>query len=274
MRKFKLINSEGVELDISRDEMSLENPDGLGFDRDLAYVRAGTDFIETDDNPIQKNPKGEMVFQSYEDYAEFAAFIAKTPLKLCYKPLSEWHYLDCKVHSLAKGEMQDGGLYCDIDFLGSSTWYQSTKIGRTQNDSSLGKKYSYTYSYYYVDTARGTIIVQNDKSLPAPCKLHIYGPCVNPSWSLVQGGTVIVTGKVTASFSETEKLVIDSNIRTMEIAKRGLNNELIADEYQNSDFSTERFIFAPPGESTLSFSHEGSEILNAVVEVQTLADTV
>jgi hypothetical protein len=60
----------------------------------------------------------------------------------------------------------------------------------------------------------------------------------------------------------------------MEIALRGLDNTLVSDEYQSSDFSTKRFIYVPPGESVLSFTHDGTETISAVVEVSQLADTV
>ena len=43
--------------------------------------------------------------------------------------------------------------------------------------------------------------------------------------------------------------------------------------YQDSDFSKERFIVLPVGESILSFAHDGVGVIVAFVEVKTLAYT-
>ena len=274
MRKFKLINAVGAEYDLCNENHSFENPDSLGFDRDMAFTRASNDFINTQNNPVQKTPKGEVIFAGYQEYAEFVAFVLQTPLKLCYAPMDTWYYLDVEITSLKKGEMGSSGLPCDIDFIAYGMWYLPAQIKQVSEDTSNGKQYSYTYPYNYIDTARGTVILENSGAADAPCRLHIFGPCINPSWSLTQSGKTVLTGKVTITLGATEKLVVDANTKTMETAKRGFDNSFIGDEYQNSDFSTDRFVFAPPGESVLSATHEGTQTLTVIVEVNQLADTV
>ena len=44
--------------------------------------------------------------------------------------------------------------------------------------------------------------------------------------------------------------------------------------YQDSDFSTARFVILPVGESTLTFSHDGTGVIDAFAEVERLARTV
>ena len=44
--------------------------------------------------------------------------------------------------------------------------------------------------------------------------------------------------------------------------------------YQKSDFSTSRFVILPVGKSTLNFSHDRNEIIEAYLEVEQLARTV
>jgi hypothetical protein len=194
-------------------------------------------------------------------------------LQLCYEPGDTWYYLDCKVKSLKKGEISNGKLYCDIDFNAYGMWYLPVEAHETQK-TSTGKKYSYTYPYTYIDTTRGTIKIANNSDIDAPCKLHIFGPCINPYWRLTKGGVIVSTGKVTVTVDSGQKLVVDANTGTMEITLRGVDNSLISDEYQNGDFSTDRFIYAPSGDSTLSFSHDGTTELTVTAEVTTLADTV
>lgn len=56
----------------------------------------------------------------------------------------------------------------------------------------------------------------------------------------------------------------------MEIAEYTLEGTFVQNLYQSSDFSTGRFIYAPPGESTLTFSHDGTSDITAYVEVENL----
>ena len=85
---------------------------------------------------------------------------------------------------------------------------------------------------------------------------------------------MIGTGKVNAVINSGEQLIVDSSPLTLEMSRRDRNEELICDEYQNGDFSTDRFLLAPIGESELIFSHEGSEILKVIIEVNEIAETV
>lgn len=278
MRRFKLINAEGAEWDLNDVASFFQHPDGLGFERKMQSVPAGYDFIEIDDEPVQKKPMGEMVFKTYERYSEFAEFIAKTPLVLCYAPIDKWHYLDCKVQRLGKGEKdrETRRIICPIDFLGFSTWYDSLKMYSVQASTATGKTYPYTYPYTYIDTAMGTVMINNESKIEkAPCKLHIFGPVTNPSWALIRDDVTVLNGKVNAIIASGNKLVVDSSPKTFEIAEYTTSNVFVRNLYQDSDFDTQRFIRAPIGESLMSFTHEGVETMSPpIVEVKQLADTV
>ena len=274
MNGLKLINTDGEELSLLQRGISVISMDGLGFDRDLAFTRSGNDFVETQDDPVQKEPSGEIAFEAEAVYHDFLTFVAKTPLKLAYMPESTWYYLNVKIKKLSKSEATSDVLFCDIDFSAYGMWYLPALVKQVSRDTSAGKQYAYRYPYRYVDTARGTVILENGGAMEAPCKLYVFGPCKNPSWTLMQGGEILLTGKVVVTLGAAEKLVVDANVRTMEIARRGLDNGFLSDEYPNSDFSTERFVTAPPGESALAVTHEGSEVLTVIVEVTRLADAV
>lgn len=69
-------------------------------------------------------------------------------------------------------------------------------------------------------------------------------------------------------------MVVRSEADGLEIAIYTTENEWVEDAYQQSDFSTARFIYAPPGESTLKFSHEGSQEMNVSVEVRAYYEAV
>lgn len=275
MRKFKLINSDGSEFDLMRRDAFFSDPSGLGMDRSFEQIAAGYDFIETDSELEQKTISGEMVFAGYAQYTEFIAFCAKSPLTFCYMPANEWFYVSCKIEKIEKGEIdQSRVLLCGIDFLCFSTWYSSETVAKTADDPNIGKIYSYAYPFTYTDTTAGSILINNDGGIDSPCRIHIMGACKNPSWSLIVGGKIVASGKLTIEIADGNKIVIDSSPASAEIAEYTTKNVYVKNLYQYSDFSTARFILIPPGASKLAIQHDGAGELNAFVEVKRIATTV
>lgn len=276
VRQFRLINANGDELDLMARTHFFHSPSGLGYGYEYTTQTAGYDFLTTDSLLSQKTVSGEVVFlgaKPYQDYQDFVSFCAKTPLKLAYMPDNTWYYLNVQVQTLQKTEITTG-LICPVDFLAFGTWYKQTVVTQSEMDASAGKVYDYTYNYTYAETAVGTAVIVNSGDLPAYVKLHIMGPCVNPTWALEHNGEVVARGAVTASIDTGNKLVVDSAPATLEIAEYTTNNAYVRNLYQSSDFSTARFMLAPVGESTLTFSNSGSADINAYVEVSALAESV
>ena len=279
MRRFKLINGNGTEFDLSVAASFLQNVDGLGFVRKIDSEQAGYDFIEIDDEPGQKAIGGEISFgrdTAYARYAEFTEFCAIAPLTLCYMPLLTWHYIDVKVEKIKKSEInrKTKRLICPIDFLCMSTWYKIKRSFRAQTSDAVGKEYSYTYPYTYIEITAGSAAIQNAGHIESPCILHVFGEAVNPSWALIKDGVSLLTGKVEATIPDGNKLVVNATPKEIEIAEYTNDGVYVQNLYQSSDFSTERFIIAPVGDSIVTFSHEGAAALNAIVEVKQLAETV
>jgi hypothetical protein len=279
MRRFKLINGEGTAYDLSIPASFLQSVDGLGLSRTIKSVQAGYDFIETENELEQKTISGDISFKGLTGYSEYQAFIdfcSVLPLTFCYMPESTWYYIDVTVKRIKKAEIdrKRKQLICPIDFLCMGTWYDVNRSFRAQTSEAEGKTYPYAYSYTYLEITAGSAIVNNTGRIDSPCVLHIFGPAENPSWALIKDGESLLTGKVIATIPEGNKLVINASPKEMEIAEYTASGVYVANHYQHSDFSTERFIIAPVGESVVTFSHEGAEMLNAIVEVKQLAETV
>jgi len=267
VRQFKLINDSGQEFDLMRTDAFFHAPDGLGFDIGFDVVEIGDSYLAAHERIEQKQVSGEIVFAGYSQYSEFMAFISGSDmLRLAYKPQSTWYYLDCRIASLGKTEISTSQvLICPITFLAFSTWYASVVAQQAETPTDVGKVYSYIYPYVYIDSELAEVRL-NGILVASPLKIHIFGACTNPSWALSQGGEVIARGAVSVSISADQKLVVDANPSSMEIALYTSGNAYVADEYQASDFSTARFIYAPVGDSTLTITAESGDI-QAVVEV-------
>lgn len=270
MRKFKIRNSKGIEFDLMREDAFFSSPSGLGTAVKATYLQIGHRFIQTENKVEQKKPSGKIYFAGYQQYEEFVNVIKFTPLTLIYVPYGETEmYLDIGSYELNLGEIEhkSNRLTCSIKMTATSIWYKSIRILKNEGNQTR-KKYPYTYPYQYADFAAGTISINNHSELPAGIKLVILGPVKNPSWRLVQNGLDILHGKVYATLPAEHRLVIDSDPETYEIAEYTHNGEWIQDRYEDSDFATERFVYAPNGESTLTFTHEGEKEIILYAEVK------
>lgn len=276
MRRFKLINARGQEWDMSVKESFFQNPSGLGVSRGIDSISAGLDWIVTDNQVEQQTVSGDILLKGYQKYSDFVRFCSYTPLTLCYMPLNKWFYRSCLIEKLEKSEINFGQywLVCPVDFLCLTAWYDQITARKTQLDSSVGKVYSYTYPYTYSETTAGTVLINNIATIASPSRLHIIGPVTNPSWALLQGGKITVQGKVNAVITAGNKLVVDSSPSALEIAEYTYDNVFVRNLYPDSDFSTARFLYIPPGESTITFQHEGSSEIDAWIEVKQIATTV
>lgn len=273
VRQFKLVNAVGAEWDLMRKDAYFNSPSGLGMAKTFTTARTGYEFLILQELLSQKSVSGEMVFRQYSTYEEFVSFITQTPLMLHYMPITKWYRIRCDVQSLSKTEKSGPNLICPITFLCFGTWHEGVVVTQAEGPEVGQKKYTYSYPYTYAETSAGSALIQNG-DLESPCKLHIFGPVTNPSWALYKAGEKVMEGKVNATIPDGNKLVVDADPATMEIAEYTRNNVFVEDLYQDSDFSTARFVYAPPGTSTITFTHEGTADINAYVEVEKLAYTV
>ena len=281
-RQFKLIDSVGAEYDLCDTAHAFYSPDGLGFSRNISSVQVGSAFAMVESKLNQQTIKGEMRFRDYDAYAAFNAFISAGNsagnLTLGYRPkgFTVWYYRKVEVQRLDKTEIdrQAHRLICPIDFICLSQWYEKTYAKETIDLTGENTVFPLVFPFVFADAEKNELVLQNERVSPAPCKIIISGPCVNPAWTLKQSGKQIASGAVTISLATGERLIVDANIESMGIIKVTPTEEVEVNVYQLSDFSTERFIYAPTGESRLKFTHSTGAALDVTVEVRQVSDTV
>lgn len=276
MRKFKLINADGQTFDLMRKDAFLHAPDGLGFEMNQEFAKVGNAYLLLETDAAQKAPNGEMVFNGYTEYFEFTNFISKLPLKLCYKPLNEWFYLDCSIASFNKSEIDKTSkkLICAIDFVALSKWYIPRIAARTSAVISNSKKYPYKYNYTYSESINGIINIVNNGSDESPCIINIFGNIVNPTWSLVKNNKIISSGALSATIDTGNKLIINSKDNELEIGEYTRENVFVRNRYQDTDLEKENFILIPNGQSTMLISGSTSSEIEAYIEVIEVYETI
>lgn len=275
-RQFRLINATGEEYDLTAADHFFAYPDGLGFERSYSSLQIGDAFVAVESPLRQQKVTGEMIFLDYSAYDGFRRFIAEGRLTLAYQPagFTTWYYRSCKVESLKKGEISTstGRLHCNVDFLCFSLWYESVTAEKTMTEVGENALFPLTFPFLFSDCSINEVVIYNTNTAAAPCKIDITGPCSNPRWEMVCNGIVVKTGKVSMSLGEGEHLIVDSNVESMRIVKSVGGVE--SDAYQYSDFTTDRFLYAPSGKSLVRFYHDSATALAISVEVRKVSDTV
>ncbi|MDD3369396.1 MAG: phage baseplate protein [Lachnospiraceae bacterium] len=263
MRQFKLYNSLGQVYNLNDMASFFHDPKGLGFDDDGKYERIGNQYIATQEGIKQAEPEGKIRFLDYVEFNNFAKFIQCQPLKLQYSA-ADTYYMDVIVKKIEKTEIENIGLDVSIKFSALGQWYKDI-IKSISNEALVGKVYPYEYPYTYADDTQGSVEIESDSGEESPVKITIMGPCVNPNWTHYVNGNVVETGKMNCTVPEGKRLEI-SSILPYSIRELDAFNNVVADRYQKSDFSTERFVKLQHGINIISITHEGTEPLRAVVE--------
>lgn len=267
VRQFNLTNANGQVFDLMRKDAFFNEPDGLGWGVDTTVMAVGESYVVTDTEPQTPAPSGQMVFAGYAQYNEFLAFVQVGGLTLGYNTLGKWIYLDVSL-SISKSEIDKDALklLCDVDFTALSGWYEKL-VAYQATGAGGGKTYNYTYPYTYTSSVAGTVDIVNGGLQSYP-KITIFGPVQNPFWALYQGATRLQTGRMNLTVPDGNKLVIDSDPATMEIAEYTRNDQFIANRYGDSDFTTARLFMLPPGPCSVVFTQDGIGVVNAFVEVK------
>jgi len=271
MRQFILYNAIGERYNLNDLKSFMQNPEGLGMERKVDYEQIGEYYVPISDELKQKKPEGVICFENYEEYFLFAQFISRRPLVLEYRSAGTYR-IDVAVTKLEKTELAAGGLYCKVKMEATSTYYKEVVFENTE--SKTGKSYPYVYPYTYSDFLSGVIEIDSNTTMESPTRITIWGPCVNPAWAHYVNGVLEARGKVRCELGESRKLVIDTRNTPWSINEYDAGNRFVADRYEHSDFSTQRFILLSSGRNKLVFSHEGIGEMKVRVEAAILYETV
>ena len=243
MRYFTLKNADGVELDITTQQVLFHDIGGIGFSEETDFRRVGDVWRLNSVAKEQTPVTGKMLFSEfggttpYEKYLSFKSFIDRAPLILTYYPMgvpspTEYiFYKRVRVTKLEKTEItQLGVLDCPIDFTPYTPWYQiandenqaDSGDGGSEEDTGWiwGKQEGGVYTTpplvfeptpsqnatrakFRAEPRLYTEIV-SATSGANPVKLTIVGPAVNPVWTHYLDGVVVETGGFADNFTLNE----------------------------------------------------------------------
>ena len=300
MRTFLLIDKDGNTYNItSKDTAFFYGITGLGYEEDTTFQRIKERFTLLKKELAQGEIVGTIRFwqnKAESKYYQFAQFCQNSPHRLVYSPeAGTAEYADTTTKAFVFGttlylpqkrmqaenfyrngyitkiEKSDGVGDCltvQLTFKAETPWYKEVSDYNYGGTGSRGKKYDYQYSFNYGGGVVNTVAVNSDSRQPCPARIIIMGAVDNPEWHHYLNGELVSSGKVNGSVLEGNRLVIDTTTIPYSIKQFDELGNLVSDMYQQSDFSTERFVRLGYGNNTISVSATGADIIGIGVEAQ------
>ena len=268
IRQFYIENSLGNKYYLTNKNFKhfLNEPNGLGFAKNLTVLRLGNDELITDEQFSMPSISGTILFyddvgKAYQNYLEFVNFIRYTPIKLYYLPpnLLFPYYIECSITQVDKSEYtKNGYLSCPITFYGYTLWQnsQESSLIVKNNENTDGKHYELIRPYHYAGNSLSSIIINNTGDVPIGFVLEVVGSVTNPRLIATQDGMTYGQLKLNGTFDYVK---VDSNDLTESIYLEN-NGAIITNPLSYQDLSiadgisTLTFFKLKVGESRLSFS--------------------
>ncbi|MBR2894241.1 MAG: hypothetical protein IKC03_01105 [Oscillospiraceae bacterium] len=277
IRRFRLTNGEGATWDLNSRASFFHSIAGFGYKDGTQFEQVGSDFLPLEELFAQGEMTGRILFgglDAYKTYREFSRFLRAVPLILTYQT-DETYRVPVRLMQLEKGELMEGGggLVCDVAFLATGQFYKN--VSKQSGTMSIGGKvYPYQYNYSYADLSDNTLVIDSDSYEDSPCRISIFGPCVNPVWMHYVDNVLYATGRYEGTIPTDNRLVIDATEIPYSITERGASGAVVADRYQQCDFNTERFFHLQHGSNRISVTHDGLNVVTMIVEGKISYETV
>lgn len=271
MRTFKLFDNDGNSYDVTtKNDLFFYGVDGLGFTQATEFQRIEDRYALLDSYTAQGKIKGTLRFwqpNAEQKYFDFAQFCQNTPIRMEYNPKYGAFSRSGLITKIERGDGTGNSLEVTIEYTAQTPWYKT--ITR-YNDGIIvgGKVYDYTYDYTYSEAVVNSVTIDSDSYQSSPVKLIIFGAATNPTWRHYLNNVLQSSGKINGSVLANHKLIIDTTTIPYSIKQFDMQGNLISDMYQQSDFSTSRFVRFGRGRNTVAFTAENTNTLNVGVEAQ------
>lgn len=255
IRKFYLVNEKENTFTLfgyGRNKTDIENLDNLGFEFDIDYHEFDGRFVEIGRSIPQKTIS--MTFIFYEGYAGFTKwreFVTKSKTLRLFYALDDIKYCYVNIKSSSKSQLEMGILRSDVQIECLSLWLVNKSASITVQKTDEGKTYTYSYPYNYAVSYNGKTTVINNSSRNVPLKITIKGNCQNPRVLILKDEVQVSALRLLIDERENPTIVINADPVDQYI-KKILNSEE-TDIYSKQDFSSENFLFLPPGKSDIFF---------------------
>ncbi|MEE3493569.1 MAG: hypothetical protein VZR06_00315 [Butyrivibrio sp.] len=271
MRTFRLYDNDGNRYNVtSKDHLFFYKIDGLGFTQEAEFQRIEDRYALLNNHIAQNKITGIIRFwqpQAELQYFNFAQFCQNQPIMMDYNNNYGTYSRRGLITKIERSDGNGNPLEIKIEFTAETPWFKTVS---EYNEGTIlgGKVYDYTYDYTYSDSVVNTVSIDSDSYQSSPVRLVIFGEAVNPTWRHYLNNVLVSTGKVNGTVLANHRLIIDTTTIPYGIKQVDALGNLISDMYQQSDFSTSRFVRFGHGRNTVTFGADNTNVLNVGVEAE------
>lgn len=271
MRTFRLYDNDGNRYNVtSKDHLFFYKIDGLGFTQEVEFQRIEDRYALLNNYIAQNKITGIIRFwkpQAELQYFNFAQFCQNQPIMMDYNNNYGTYSRRGLITKIERSDGNGNPLEIKIEFTAETPWFKTVS---EYNEGTIvgGKVYDYTYDYTYSDSVVNTVSIDSDSYQSSPVRLVIFGEAVNPTWRHYLNNVLVSTGKVNGTVLANHRLIIDTTTIPYGIKQVDALGNLISDMYQQSDFSTSRFVRFGHGRNTVTFGADNTNVLNVGVEAE------
>lgn len=271
MRTFRLYDNDGNRYNVtSKDYLFFYKIDGLGFTQEAEFQRIEDRYALLNNYIAQNKITGIIRFwqpQAELQYFNFAQFCQNQPIMMDYNNNYGTYSRRGLITKIERSDGNGNPLEIKIEFTAETPWFKTVS---EYNEGTIvgGKVYDYTYDYTYSDSVVNTVSIDSDSYQSSPVRLVIFGEAVNPTWRHYLNNVLVSTGKINGTVLANHRLIIDTTTIPYGIKQVDALGNLISDMYQQSDFSTSRFVRFGHGKNTVTFGADNTNVLNVGVEAE------
>lgn len=271
MRTFRLYDNDGNRYNVtSKDHLFFYKIDGLGFTQEAEFQRIEDRYALLNNHIAQNKITGIIRFwqpQAELQYFNFAQFCQNQPIMMDYNNNYGTYSRRGLITKIERSDGNGNPLEIKIEFTAETPWFKTVS---EYNEGTIvgGKVYDYTYDYTYSDSVVNTVSIDSDSYQSSPVRLVIFGEAVNPTWRHYLNNVLVSTGKINGTVLANHRLIIDTTTIPYGIKQVDALGNLISDMYQQSDFSTSRFVRFGHGKNTVTFGADNTNVLNVGVEAE------
>jgi hypothetical protein len=196
---------------------------GLGYKRNLSYVKVGNYYKTNYDEIAQGTLSGTMVFKTYQHYLDFVEFVESAgALRIIYNPIGTEYFRDVDFEGIRDVVDKGSRTEAEVNFFCKSLWYTATDTRFTIEDIEGGSQYDLEFPYTFNDFASTDVVVVNDGHTESQLLVEFFGFIENPKIELYKNGVL--------KYSVEFDITVPSGSKLIYSAQDDLNYVYLQDE--------------------------------------------
>ena len=284
IRNFYFENEKGQRVDCQKINggLFLYDVNGLGFEKEVEYVRVGNTYIKDIEYIKQNVIEGNLEFydMSYDEYKNFVDFILHSEkLKIIYVPKLTnrvEYFRDIDFVKIAKSEGDDFNiLKSPIQINCLSLWYRENIVNYSIEDVENEIRWDFEWDSRFNEYNSRSLNFINEGHTEAPIEVEIKGHVLNPKIELYVEGQLYQTVTFSIDISQYEKLLYGTKENDFYIMKRnadGTKTSLFNLDVIN--FENDNVIRLPQNKSCEIKISADNEVTNAQITILTFYKAV